>query len=264
MNVRRYNHPDDAVRAWWRLTQRDESVPALDPFAMVGRVPARSCASCDGETYHEVGAKRGGFVVRCRRCGEPWRFSLEAVVKGTITIPRASASTADRSAVIRADLSRCIERLPESETWVYGLYLASDRSYDDVAVLAREIGAADPEAFPSPGTGWTPKRVRGAVARSRRRLEGYLAEAGLMARLVTIYLLEAEVVHVAALEPLPRSAQVPVDLEAWGPEVTLEDLQAHLKALRDRNPTARSRLLSLGREAARGVELSPIYREIPQ
>lgn len=251
-----FQGPDDAVRRWWHLTAREESASGRDPFLIKGSVAADECTACGHERHHEVSAKRGhGWIDRCMRCGAAWSSCIEYVLRGTIQVSCRPHELEDRL-IDLADLEHAIDQLPDPEALLYGLYLITDRSYEYVAERATELALEYPHRWTKPVSGFTLKRVRGAVGRSRRLLSEALIARGLMARHIPVLMRDGSREFVDGLEPLPADVVMLADPATWSG--LLQDLEISSEALRSR--ASRSTVTRLSR--ATTAELGTVYREV--
>jgi hypothetical protein len=181
---------------------------------MKGYVYAPACYSCGGTRRHEVEKKGGGVVWRCVRCSTAWPFRIEFVLRGTIETSRRE-NPSEAGQVDRADLALIMAQIPRGDALLYGLYLVTDRSYEYVSELASELSIAEPERWPDPRGGYTPKKVRGAVGRARRLVSELLIERGMMARAVAVHLHDGVLRELEVVEPFPPLASVPADPDRW-------------------------------------------------
>ena len=267
MKPRLLNGPDDAVRLWWRLTAREETAGGRDPFLMKGNVLADECAACGHDRHHEVPVKRGrGWVDRCLRCGAVWPSGLEYVVRGTIRLtPRPHGI--EHRLVDLGDLEVAIDQIPKRDARLYGLYLATDRSYEFLTLPANEIAEEMRWEWPPPAKelleqwlawpgGLTIGLVRGAVKRSRRVLRGALERRALIARQLPVLMRTGDRENLEALEPLPAEVVVPADPLRW--DGLLHEFS--VDAL-ERLAIAPGALTRLSRGSS--PSLGTIYREVP-
>lgn len=276
----RFSSADAALCAWWKRKARDEAASALDPFAIKGRIPAKSCPSCGSRRHAETesreasedeqraGWRRVGWLDRCKRCGAPWDLLSRFIIKGRIQTSRIAGATEAR-AVESVDLDRVIDRLPRPDVLIYALSLVTDdsseggrealeravgfrptpsvRSYEFLAEvasrLALELRFEAPEIWSAPPGGFTPGFVRLAIRRCRRLLEAELQEIGAMRRVVPVLLRGGGRRQLNAFEPLPALVNVPAFEAAWLGSQDLEDLERI--ALERRTPTLVLELTSI-------------------
>ena len=251
------NGPDEAVRRFCRLREKQQSPTQCNPFLIEGLVAADKCNICGHNRRHEVPAKRGGgWRDRCRRCGAVWPFHDECFLPNWGHVSGRPEGF-DARLVDLADLRLAIEEVQEDDWRLYELYVSTDLGYEAVAELATELALDDPQGWVMPIGGFTLNRVRGAVKRARRILEKSLAARGLMPHRLPVFMLDGNREIVDVLEPIPADVVVPGDPVTWSG--LLQDFAISLEALRGGFLVSAVTRLSRGSSA----EFGTIYREIP-
>jgi hypothetical protein len=164
---------DQAVHRYLRLREGLSAPRSQDAAAVRGYLLAARCA-CGGVEHHEVRNERArAWIVRCRRCGRPWRreiaFVPRAAIQGGRTV-REPAALADL-----ATLARALEALGPWERRVLEYYVAwpgPGRADSGIAELGRERWPEAP--FP-----WTQHQVRKQLRSARAALDAELHRRGL-------------------------------------------------------------------------------------
>jgi hypothetical protein len=249
--------PDEAVRLWWQLTARTSTAGGVDPFLIKAAVPVSACVSCGHGEHHEVPSKRGGWIDRCKRCGATWWLRMEYIVRGTVDASWRPLQH-EHALVDLADLELAIESLDDVDQKLYGAYLTTNHSQEQVAKLANTWGEQQFDRWERPPGGFTRGLVRAAIKRARRELTEALVARAMMARRVPVWLRGRDREElVEALEPLPFRPLVPSNPAAWA--VPLHELDSAMCRNRMRGVAPENMIrLELDRASATGS----IYRQV--
>ena len=254
---RLFHGPDDALRLWRSLVEREETPAGRDPFLIKGRKAAKACANCRRKRHHVVPAKRGqGWIDRCMRCGAAWRWDTKYVMRGEVRVSRRPHEL-ERRLVNLHDLEHAIDQLPDLERFIYGVYVLKDLTYEHVVEKATELALEHPDQCTMPVGGITLSKVIYRVQRARCLLVESLAARGLMARSVPVLMKDGRREAVDVVEPLPVDVVVPADPARWSG--LLQDLEILPEAVYGRVSRSAATRLSRGTTAQLGI----VYREVP-
>lgn len=172
-----FSSPDQVVYRYLELLERLGSARGQNPVAASGYVFSHRCQSrgCTSKSRVElIQLDKQGKTMRtawvCERCGHPWKVEIGFLMKREVKGGRYS-SIEDLYAEL-GTLAKWIDNLGHWDRRIYvQLYLCEQiGDYKDVAMAARK-------RFPRAKRGWTPKRVRNIVQRSREVLSYRILKA---------------------------------------------------------------------------------------
>lgn len=164
----RFVGADAAFLAWYRWQSIAETPPPPAPSPVRGIVALKACAKCRRQERHEVASAEGGFVWRCRYCGELWPLREVCVPAAAFGGVSSGAPKIERA----AELMQIFAAAPMPELAAYGFWLL-DAGPGNWAGTAERANAAELVGAP-----WRPMMVKRAVRRSRRWIEAELRARG--------------------------------------------------------------------------------------
>ncbi len=169
--------PDQVVYRYLELLERLGSARGQNPVAASGYVFRHRCQR-DGCTSKErvelIQLDKQGKTLRtawvCTKCGTPWKVEIGFLMKREVKGGR-HCSIEDLYSEL-GTLAKWIDCLGYWDRRIYvQLYLCEQvGDYSDVAMTARK-------RFPRAKRGWTPKRIRNIVQRSREVLSYRIIKA---------------------------------------------------------------------------------------
>jgi len=167
--------PDQVVYRYLELLERLGTARGQNPVAATGYVFRHRCKNCSGKERVElIQLDKEGKTMRtawvCVKCGTPWRVEKGFLMKREVSGGK-HGSIEDLYSEL-GTLGKWIDLLGHWDRRIYiQLYLCEQiGDYKDVALTARK-------RFPRAKRGWTTKRVRNIVQRSREVLSYRILKA---------------------------------------------------------------------------------------
>ncbi len=169
-----FRTPDAALRMARGIRERCESVQAVDPVLQEGSRFARECSKCETRPYHLRFTIDGVPYALCKRCGRD-RPREDVYILRT---PTSGGAPPEAGVSDLADLDNLIGRArvhDPNRFAAYGAYILLDRSLPDIVRFCDRQGWG-----PGTGGGFTPWRMKHAVAKGRAALAWELHRVDLL------------------------------------------------------------------------------------
>ena len=150
-----FDTPEDIVVRYFNWSA-SIGAPALDPVAVHGRVYAIECKACHHQIRH---SKCKGLTIRtevCGRCGRPWDFEDQFILRGNLQITRRPGST-EHWLSPWVDIGPELQRLYDHREHRWPVRTFCARCIGQLSL--REVATEASERFRRAPFAWTKERV---------------------------------------------------------------------------------------------------------